>query len=338
MEEKEAKKEKIFYKKWWFWVIITILIIICLVALNSNKESNNTSNNNNTNIDTTSYLEQLELNYNNNVKLKDNPYEVTNQYDGIYKFSLESDNGNGYIFTATGVIMFKNGECKAKYETGSDTLTRKIRELEGFYGLNQEDNSTFYFSLNDDGNYELKTYKCQANEKDLSCELKSEFDLAGCTNNNLNLIYANNTQDLDTAFQEIINQEKAKKKEEEKAKKEQEKAQFKASCQTCTFEQMARNPENFKGTNVKITGEVIQALYGSEGIDLRVNITKEGDYATYYTDTIYVVYYPEEGEDKILEDDIITIYGTAQGDYTYTSTLGGPITLPLVYGKYIEIN
>ena len=101
---------------------------------------------------------------------------------------------------------------------------------------------------------------------------------------------------------------------------------------------MARNPENFKGTNVKVTGEVIQALYGSEGIDLRVNITKEGNYATYYTDTIYVVYYPEEGEDKILEDDIITIYGTAQGDYTYTSTLGGPITLPLVYGKYIEIN
>ena len=336
MGEKEVKKT--FYKKWWFWVIIIILIIICLVALNRNKETNNTSNNNNTNIDTTSYLEQLELNYNNNVKLKDNPYEVTNQYDGIYKFSLESDNGNGYIFTATGVIMFKNGECKAKYETGSDTITRKTRELEGFYGLNQEDNFTFYFSLNDDGNYELKTYKCQANEKDLSCELKSEFDLAGCTNNNLNLIYANNTQDLDTAFQEIVNQEKAKKEEKEKAKKEQEKTEFKASCQTYTFEQMARNPENFKGTNVKITGEVIQALYGSEGVDLRVNITKQGSYTTYYTDTIYVVYYPEDGEDKILEDDIITIYGTSQGDYTYTSTLGTPVTLPLVYGKYIEIN
>ena len=143
---------------------------------------------------------------------------------------------------------------------------------------------------------------------------------------------------INVAEQQETEEEKQARLEQERIQKEQEEQEFKASCQTYTYEQMARNPENFKGTNVKVTGEVIQALYGSEGIDLRVNITKEGDYATYYTDTIYVVYYPEEGEDKILEDDIITIYGTAQGDYTYTSTLGGPITLPLVYGKYIEIN
>ena len=101
---------------------------------------------------------------------------------------------------------------------------------------------------------------------------------------------------------------------------------------------MARNPESFKGTNVKVTGEVVQALYGTSGVDLRVNITKKGNYSTYYTDTIYVVHYPETGEDKILENDIITIYGTSQGEYSYTSTIGAPITLPLIQGKYIEIN
>ena len=79
-------------------------------------------------------------------------------------------------------------------------------------------------------------------------------------------------------------------------------------------------------------------LYGTTSVDLRVNITKEGTYTTYYKDTVYVKYYPEEGEDKILEDDIITLYGIAQGDYTYTSALGTPITLPYIYGKYIEIN
>ena len=102
--------------------------------------------------------------------------------------------------------------------------------------------------------------------------------------------------------------------------------------------------KEFEGTsgggavNVKVTGEVVQALYGTSGVDLRVNITKEGTYTTYYTDTIYVVYYPEAGEDKILEGDVITIYGTSQGDYTYTSTLGASINLPLIYGKYIELN
>ena len=58
----------------------------------------------------------------------------------------------------------------------------------------------------------------------------------------------------------------------------------------------------------------------------------------YYTDTIYVVYYPEEGEDKILEDDIITIWGTSQGDYTYTSTIGASVTLPLIFAEYVSID
>ena len=124
----------------------------------------------------------------------------------------------------------------------------------------------------------------------------------------------------------------------ERLAKEQEEKDFKSSCQTYTFEQMARNPDNFKGTNVKVTGEVIQALYGYGSVSLRVNITKEGNYTTYYTDTIYVTYTPEEGEDKILEDDIITIYGTSDGEYTYTSTIGASVTLPYIKGKYIEIN
>lgn len=340
MEENKTKNEKkTFYEQWWFWLIVIIFIIICLFALNSDEETDKISNNN-FDTNTMSYLEQLKQNYNEDVKLKENPYKVTNQYDGIYKFSLESDNGNGVIFTSTGVITFNDGNCKIKYETGSDTVSKKTRELEGFYGLNQKDNSTFYFSLNDDGNYELKTYKCEPNEKNLSCELKSAYDLSGCTNNKLELIYFDN-QDLnefDTIFSQVLKEEEEKKIAEEKAKKEQEKTEFIASCQTYTFEQMARNPENFKGTNVKVTGEVVQALYGTSGVDLRVNITKEGTYTTYYTDTIYVVYYPEAGEDKILEGDVITIYGTSQGDYTYTSTLGASINLPLVYGKYIELN
>lgn len=131
--------------------------------------------------------------------------------------------------------------------------------------------------------------------------------------------------------------EKEQKEAEEKAKKEQEESSFKASCQNYTFEQLARNPENFKGTNVKLTGEVVQVMEGLYSNSLRVNITKEGTYTTYYKDTIYVNYVPKEGEDKILEEDIITIYGTAQGDYSYTSTLGATITLPFVDGKYITI-
>lgn len=165
--------------------------------------------------------------------------------------------------------------------------------------------------------------------------------IVGSTNNQNNTIStssSNTNNETNIVEKQETEEEKQARLEQERLQKEQEKTTFKAGCQTYTFEQMARNPENFKGTNVKLTGQVIQALYGTGTVDLRVNITKKGQYTTYYTDTIYVVYYPEEGEDKILEDDIITIYGTSQGDYTYTSTLGSPVTLPLIYGRYIEIN
>lgn len=165
--------------------------------------------------------------------------------------------------------------------------------------------------------------------------------IIGSTNNQNNTIStssSNTNNETNIVEKQETEEEKQARLEQERLQKEQEKTTFKAGCQTYTFEQMARNPENFKGTNVKLTGQVIQALYGTGTVDLRVNITKKGEYTTYYTDTIYVVYYPEEGEDKILEDDIITIYGTSQGDYTYTSTLGSPVTLPLIYGRYIEIN
>ena len=72
-------------------------------------------------------------------------------------------------------------------------------------------------------------------------------------------------------------------------------------------------------------------------VSLRVNITEYGTYSTYYKDTIYVTYIPEDGEDKILEDDIITIWGTSEGDYSYTSVMGSTITLPHIYAEYLEI-
>lgn len=340
MEEETNKKA--VYEKWWFWLILVILIIVILF-IRFNKEPKKESNNNNTNneyAEAVNYINESKQNYNDNVKLKENIYEATNELDGIYKFVLNSDNGNGHIFSGVGIILFDKGRCKVKYEFSSESTSGVMREYNGFCGINKNDNNEFYFSLNDDGNYEVLTYKCTPNEKNLSCELKTAYDLVGCTNKNLELIYQEDQSidELDTILQNTIKEEEERKIAEEKAKKEEEETDFKANCKTYTFEQIARNPDNFKGTNVKLTGEVIQTLYGTASVDLRINITKEGKYSTYYTDTIYAVYYPEEGEDKILEGDIVTIYGISEGDYTYTSTIGSQITLPLIEIKYIELN
>ena len=72
-------------------------------------------------------------------------------------------------------------------------------------------------------------------------------------------------------------------------------------------------------------------------ITLRVDVT-EGEYGI-WDDTIYVDYeYKDENESKILEDDIITLYGEFIGEKSYTSVLGAKITLPHINAKYIVLN
>lgn len=318
----QENKMKNFYKKWWFWTIIVIITII-LVCFGVRSKNIITSVNTVDNIEE-SLIERKK-------------YEETQEYNGTYSF-IQNDNSSGNTFFAIGAISFDGDVCKVKYiKSKTSTMTEDI-ELEGTCGLNKEDMSTFYFTIYTNKNKEVCTYKCSKSEKNLVGELISEYNLTGCnTNKKIDLVYVNNTQETNVVFDEITRQEKEKREEEEKLKKQQEEKEFKESCKTYTFEQIARNPNNFKGTNVKLTGEVVQVIEGLYSNSLRVNITKKGTYSTYYTDTVYVNYVLEEGEDKILENDIITLYGTSQGDYSYTSTIGSTVTLPLIFAKYITI-
>ena len=262
---------------------------------------------------------------NEQIEGRTNPFEITNDYDGTYKFII-NNNPN----TIVGAINIDGGNLKTKFSSIDNSSTIPI--YNGFCGLNKEDNMTFYILITNSSYERIREFKCIKSDKNLLGE-----SLTFTNYKNVDFIYVNDSKDIESVYSEVLKQEKEKKEAEQKAKEEQEKQTFMASCQTYTFEQLARNPDNFKGTNVKLTGEVVQVMEGLYSNSLRVNITKEGRYTTYYKDTIYVNYVPKKGEDKILEDDIITVYGTAQGDYTYTSTLGATITLPFISGKYIII-
>ena len=112
---------------------------------------------------------------------------------------------------------------------------------------------------------------------------------------------------------------------------------YKDSCQSYTYEQIARNPDKVKDNLAKVKGKVIQVLESGNTVELRVNITAKS--YGYYDDTVYVYYYRmDETEDRILEDDIITVYGRLNGLKTYTSVMKSEITLPEIVAQYIEIN
>ncbi len=105
------------------------------------------------------------------------------------------------------------------------------------------------------------------------------------------------------------------------------------------FETLSRNPDKHKGEKFKFTGQVIQAQEPTFGntVELRINVTKETyeyiDDVT-WTDTIYATVEIPDGEDRILEDDIITFYGECDGLYSYTSVLGAKVSLPKIVIKY----
>lgn len=256
---------------------------------------------------------------------------------GIGSNSIQNNTQQATI--NSNVVESKNYE-HISYTLQNDS-TEKIEKLAVKEDISSEEMKEIYNKKKAD-NTNFKTYTIWFfSDKDKGLK-SNNYELGYVTSKDGEII-VENKKEIKEAEEEKKAEEEAKKlaekaKEEAKKKAEQEEQEFKESCKKYSFEELARNPDKIEGTNVKITGEVIQALYGNDSVDLRINITKEGTYTTYYTDTVYVVYYPEDGEDKILEDDIVTVYGTAQGDYSYTSTIGAKITLPLIYGKYVTIN
>ena len=114
------------------------------------------------------------------------------------------------------------------------------------------------------------------------------------------------------------------------------KEQYMEQCSSYDFKEIARNPEAHKGEYAKFTGEVIQVMEENGAYTLRVNITK-GDYDI-WTDTILVYYLGSTDNNRILEEDIIDIYGQLGGMYTYTTVMGADNTVPLMYAEYIDIN
>lgn len=138
-----------------------------------------------------------------------------------------------------------------------------------------------------------------------------------------------------TSCKQIIEQETYSLTAEEKIQL------YKDSCKKYSYNDIARAPDKYKGNLAKFTGEVIQvqqtSLYGYIYYTLRVNVTKNGKYYSYYSDTVYVTYSADTNAPRILEDDIITMYGELDGEKTYTTVMGASVTIPKFNAEYIDI-
>lgn len=116
------------------------------------------------------------------------------------------------------------------------------------------------------------------------------------------------------------------------------KEEYKVLCETYAYKDIARYPDKYKGKDAKFEGEVVQVLedtfLGTTTYTLRVNVTYD---TFWYTDTVYVTYKPAPGEGRILEEDIIEMYGRLTGTVTYESIFGESIIIPSMDVYYIEL-
>lgn len=104
--------------------------------------------------------------------------------------------------------------------------------------------------------------------------------------------------------------------------------EFKSYCQTVNYTDLTDSPTAYKGSNLKFTGKVTQVVE-TERPFYRMDVTK-----TSYGYDDMIIFFCDD--DTIKKDDIITIYGTGEGFYTYKGALGQDVTKPSVKVLFVS--
>ena len=111
---------------------------------------------------------------------------------------------------------------------------------------------------------------------------------------------------------------------------------YKAACSEVAYKDLAKNIDKYQGEKFKFTGQVQQVVLDSESGESEYLVAVTKDEYDFYDDNIYL-YYEVGDSEKIIEEDIITIYGEASGEESYTSVLGEDITIPAVTAVYVDV-
>lgn len=148
----------------------------------------------------------------------------------------------------------------------------------------------------------------------------------------------------DNGSQDSTVQQNTTNTTEQQQEPQMTKKEYKKACKEYDYEKILRKPDKYEGKLAKFTGEVLQVqeyeFLGEKTNYYRVGVTKiTYDYINEvtYDDPIYVEYTPGEKESRIIEGDIVTVWGELDGLESYTSIAGFEITIPRMKAKYIKI-
>ena len=120
---------------------------------------------------------------------------------------------------------------------------------------------------------------------------------------------------------------------------------FRSSCRTIAYKVLNKDADALKGREYRITGQVFQIQDAGAGqywegypggvqprTSMLVSVTNQG--YGFWDDNVAVAF---EGRLKhIYEKDIVTVWGTCIGQYSYTSVAGYDMTVPAIEAKYVS--
>ena len=141
--------------------------------------------------------------------------------------------------------------------------------------------------------------------------------------------------DTDTSVQtETESAETEKGSSQQQDTKPADENAYKQSCMQYDYREISRYPSDYEGEDAYFRGYVRQVLEDGNDVQLLVDVT-ENDYG--WDDSIIVWYTRQSADEaRILEEDIVELWGELEGLYTYESLIGESITVPCMTAKYVS--
>lgn len=114
-----------------------------------------------------------------------------------------------------------------------------------------------------------------------------------------------------------------------------EESVYKNSCSKYSYKDLLRNPSDYQDKKAYFFGKILQKVNNTQ-YRVGVDCSQYNYISGYHCDnTIYVTYY---GDTSLIEDDMVNMWGTMDGNQSYTSVMGASVTIPKLNAKYISIN
>lgn len=105
--------------------------------------------------------------------------------------------------------------------------------------------------------------------------------------------------------------------------------EYKEFCKLIPYSDLVRTPDEYKNTDVKSGGKILQIME-TAGIQI-LRVQANGD----MNDMFAVRYKADSSDEKLLENDIINFYGSFNGFEKYKTIFGKEISVPSINAAYV---